>query len=184
MFDFCGRSRRGAQAALSHSLQVISTARQALTPSDPSLLPTHSLFCLLNFFRSKLVELRADVVASAPPKELPDLSGKSASAARNSVDEYDPDICDEYDPDVECGPAVPERPPPPASPPSSKLSLHPRIHVVDSSASAAAAMSALEQHDIFAVDLEGVELGRGGTIAILQVRAHSHACCVGVTRAH
>jgi hypothetical protein len=30
-------------------------------------------------------------------------------------------------------------------------------------------MVALEEHDVFAVDLEGVELGRGGTIAILQV---------------
>jgi ribonuclease D len=41
--------------------------------------------------------------------------------------------------------------------------------VVNSAAAAAAAMSSLEEHDVFAVDLEGVELGRGGTISILQV---------------
>jgi hypothetical protein len=37
-------------------------------------------------------------------------------------------------------------------------------------------MSALELYDVFAVDLEGVELGRGGTIAILQVRIRSRMC--------
>lgn len=42
-------------------------------------------------------------------------------------------------------------------------------------AAAAAAMAALEEHDVFAVYLEGVELGRGGTIAILQVRARVRA---------
>jgi hypothetical protein len=49
--------------------------------------------------------------------------------------------------------------------------------VVDSAAAAAAAMTSLEEHDVFAVDLEGVELGRGGTISILQVRAFFGGLC-------
>jgi hypothetical protein len=128
--------------------------------------------------RTKLVELHGNRSAPAPPAPL---SVNCDVAARSSGDEYDPDV--EYAPDTqECCP--------PPAPPSTTPSLPPpRIHVIDTSAAAAAAMSALELHDVFAVDLEGVELGRGGTISILQVRfrqyiraAFCHVCISGCSR--
>lgn len=111
--------------------------------------------------RTKLVELHGNFSSSLPSAPVSEDCGP---AARSSGDEYDPDV--EYD--HAAGEHSPSPAPPPPPPP-----LHPRIHVIDTSAAAAAAMSALEPYDVFAVDLEGVELGRGGTIAIVQVYAPS-----------
>ncbi len=115
---------------------------------------------LISFTRAKIAELHAQLPThpssqhqSSPPAE----TAAPAPAPNASDDDYDPDIQDS--PCSDPSPALPPPPPPP------------RIRVADTAAAAAAAMAALEEHDLFAVDLEGVELGRGGTIAILQVRA-------------
>jgi hypothetical protein len=115
------------------------------------------------------VELNANVVPP-PTSQLPAGNNDAAVAAAPALscgdDEYDPDV--EYDPDLDIAPAVQGSCAPASNPPSQPPPPH-RVHTVDSADAAAAAMVALEEHDIFAVDLEGVELGRGGTIAILQV---------------
>jgi hypothetical protein len=138
---------------------------------------------LIIWIRSKIVELHAnrvpcptaqlltsnsDAAFGAVPALSCDVDAAfgAVPALSCDVDEYDPDV--EYDHDVDFVPAVQSSCLPSSSPPS-QLPPLPRVHAVDSAVAVAAAMAALEEHDVFAVDLEGVELGRGGTIAILQV---------------
>jgi hypothetical protein len=115
--------------------------------------------------RNKIVELHASTTtcSSAPSN---DVSGEAAPTLSRNDDE-------EYDPDIECDLGVQDLSPPASCPSSLPPPHSPRIRVVDSVAAAATAMAALEEHDVFAVDLEGVELGRGGTISILQVCWHN-----------
>ena len=123
-------------------------------PSRTRLMPLH---------RAKIVEFHA--------QPLPPPSFQQPSNPRDETAAPAPVSCasdDEYDPDIQDSPILLPSSLPPAPPP-------PRICMVDTVAAAAAAMAALEEHDVFAVDLEGVELGRGGTIAILQVRARVRA---------
>jgi hypothetical protein len=128
--------------------------------------------------RNKIVELHASNAACSSALPNNDVEDAAAAPALRPSDD------EEYDPDIECDPGLRGLSPPTSRLPSLLPLLSPRIRVVDSAAAAAAAMAALEEHDVFAVDLEGVELGRGGTISILQVCwRHARLLCRVTLRA-